>query len=179
MCYRTTLLVFLTTGARCLSDLPYRLNVGAALFNRDGLVFIGRRADLAKQPGAWQMPQGGIDPGENPRDAVLRELAEETGITKAEIIAEHPDWIDYDLPAHLIGAVLGGRFRGQRQRWFALRFLGQDSDIDLEADAHPEFVAWRWVPLAELPALAVPFKRATYERLATDFAPFAVPQIAG
>jgi putative (di)nucleoside polyphosphate hydrolase len=156
-----------------LSDLPYRLNVGAALFNRNGLVFVGRRADLADQPGAWQMPQGGIDAGENPREAVLRELAEETGITQAEILAEHPDWIDYDLPPELIGRVLGGRYRGQRQRWFALRFLGQDSDIDLNTHTHPEFLEWRWVKLSETPAMAVPFKRATYRRLIADFASYA------
>jgi len=159
-----------------VSDLPYRLNVGAALFNRDGLVFIGRRADLGDKPGAWQMPQGGIDPGENPSTAVLRELAEETGITQAEIVAEHPDWIDYDLPPDLITHVLGGRYRGQRQRWFALRFLGADSDINLNTHTHPEFIAWRWVPLAETPALAVPFKRATYARLVTDFASYATGQ---
>ncbi len=156
-----------------MSDLPYRLNVGAALFNHEGLVFIGRRADLGDRPGAWQMPQGGIDAGEVPRDAVLRELAEETGITNVEILAEHPDWIDYDLPPELIGAVLGGHYRGQRQRWFALRFLGQDSDIDLNTHTHPEFIEWRWVKLADVPDLGVPFKRATYTRLVADFEPFA------
>ncbi len=156
-----------------MSDLPYRLNVGAALFNQDGLVFIGRRADLPNQAGAWQMPQGGIDPGEAPRDAVRRELAEETGVTQAEIIGEHPDWIEYDLPPQLIGTVLGGRYRGQRQRWFALRFLGTDADIRLDTHSHPEFVAWRWVPLEETPSLAVPFKRPVYERLIPVFGPLA------
>jgi putative (di)nucleoside polyphosphate hydrolase len=156
-----------------MSQLPYRMNVGAALFNRDGLVFVGRRADLGSAGGAWQMPQGGIDPGEDPRLAVMRELEEETGIAQAEILAEHPDWIDYDLPPHLIGAVLGGKYRGQRQRWFALRFLGQDSDIRLDAHTHPEFVEWKWVPLEQTPELGVPFKRATYERLIRDFAEFS------
>jgi putative (di)nucleoside polyphosphate hydrolase len=156
-----------------MSDLPYRMNVGAALFNRDGLVFVGRRADLASTAGAWQMPQGGIDPGEDPRLAVMRELEEETGIAQAEILAEHPDWIDYDLPPHLIGAVLGGKYRGQRQRWFALRFLGVDSDIRLDAHTHPEFVEWKWVPLEQTPEIGVPFKRATYERLVRDFAEFS------
>jgi putative (di)nucleoside polyphosphate hydrolase len=156
--------------------LPYRLNVGAALFNRQGLVFVGRRADAPASGGdVWQMPQGGIDEGEDPASAVMRELAEETGTARAEIVAEHDEWLTYDLPPELIGRVLGGRYRGQRQRWFALRFLGEDADIRLDADAHPEFSAWRWVPLAETPALTVPFKRATYERIAADFARFARP----
>jgi putative (di)nucleoside polyphosphate hydrolase len=159
-----------------MSLLPYRLNVGAALFNREGLVFVGRRADLPASIGdAWQMPQGGIDAGEDPRAAVLRELAEEIGTARAEILGEHEEWFEYDLPAELVGRAFGGRFRGQRQRWFALRFLGDDADIRLDADAHPEFSAWRWVRLAEAPALTVPFKRAIYERIAADFAPYAVP----
>ncbi len=154
-----------------MSDLPYRLNVGAALFNREGRVFIGRRADMPGTAGhVWQMPQGGIDPAEDPRAAVLRELEEETGIVSAEILAEHPDWLNYDLPPELIGRLFGGRYRGQSQRWFALRFLGTDADINLNAHTHPEFVAWRWADLAELPALCVPFKRATYEVIARDFA---------
>jgi len=106
---------------------------------------------------------------------VLRELAEEIGTDRAEIIAEHPQWFTYDLPPELLGVALGGRFRGQRQRWYALRFTGTDPDIRLDADPHPEFDAWRWVELAELPALAVPFKRAIYEVLARDFARFARP----
>ena len=157
-----------------MSGLPYRLNVGAALFNRDGLVFIGRRAD---QPGraahVWQMPQGGIDAGEDPRTAVFRELQEETGTANAEILAEHAEWLDYDLPPDLAGRLFGGRFRGQRQRWFALRFLGGDEEIRLDAHTHPEFVEWRWARLDALPALCVPFKRATYEVLARDFAAYA------
>jgi putative (di)nucleoside polyphosphate hydrolase len=157
-------------------NLPYRLNVGAALFNRDGRIFIGRRADLASgATGNWQLPQGGVDEGEDLRTAVLRELEEEIGTSNAEIIAEHPEWHSYDLPPHLIGQAFGGRYRGQRQRWFALRFLGAESDIRLDAHAHPEFVAWRWATLAELPSLAVPFKRDIYTRLATDFAQYATP----
>jgi putative (di)nucleoside polyphosphate hydrolase len=156
--------------------LPYRLNVGAVLFNRDGKVFVGRRHDQdAHSPHAWQLPQGGIDPGEDPRQAVLRELREEIGTDRAEIIGEHPDWLTYDLPPELLGRVWGGRYRGQRQRWFALRFLGQDSDIRLDAHPHPEFVAWRWADLADLPALAVPFKRDIYAVLARDFARYAIP----
>ncbi len=159
-------------------DLPYRPNVGAVLFNADGRVFVARRADFpnAEGPaGGWQLPQGGIDAGEDPRGAVLRELAEEIGTDRAEIIGEHPEWLTYDLPADLIGVALRGRWRGQRQRWFALRFTGTDSDIRLDADPHPEFDAWRWAELAELPALAVEFKRPIYEILARSFAPLATP----
>ncbi len=159
-----------------MSDLPYRPNVGAVLFNRDGLVLVARRADLPNAEGAaggWQLPQGGMDPGEDPAVAVLREMEEEIGTRNAEVIAEHPEWLRYDLPDHLIGVALGGKWRGQAQKWFALRFLGEDSEIRLDLDPHPEFDAWKWAPLAELPAMAVPFKRAIYERLAVDFAPFA------
>ena len=157
--------------------LPYRPNVGAVLFNRAGLVLVARRADMPNAEGAaggWQLPQGGIDAEEDPRRAVLRELAEEIGTDRAEIIGEHPEWLCYDLPPALIGVALKGRFRGQRQRWFALRFTGEDADIRLDADPHPEFDAWRWAELGELPALAPDFKRAIYEVLAVGFAEFAV-----
>ena len=159
-----------------MTDLPYRANVGAALFDRRGMVFIARRADLehvAGSAGGWQLPQGGIDGDENPATAVLRELAEEIGAANAEIIGEHPDWLTYDLPAELIGHALGGRFRGQRQRWYALRFTGVDADIQLDRELHPEFDMWRWARLAEVPALAVDFKRPIYEELARSFARFA------
>ena len=159
-----------------MTELPYRPNVGALLFNRPGLVLVARRAGTpnAEGPaGGWQLPQGGLDEGEDPRAAVLRELEEEVGTRRAAILAEHPEWLRYDLPPELIGVALGGRYRGQTQKWFALRFEGVDADIRLDLDPHPEFDAWRWTPLAELPALAVPFKRAIYERLATDFARFA------
>ena len=155
--------------------LPYRRNVGAARFNRQGLVFVARRADLPKAEGGWQLPQGGIDEGEDPRAAVLRELAEEIGTDRAEIIGEHPDWLTYDLPAHLVGVALKGKYRGQRQRWFALRFTGTDGDIRLDADPHPEFDAWRWAHLAELPSLGVDFKRPIYQVLTVAFARFAGP----
>ena len=161
-----------------MSGLPYRPNVGAALFNRDGLVFVARRANLPNAegaPGGWQLPQGGIDPGEDPRTAVLRELAEEIGTAHATVIGEHPEWLSYDLPPHLVGVAFGGRFRGQRQRWFALRFEGADDEIRLDLDPHPEFDAWRWAKLADLPGLAVGFKRPIYEVLALSFAPFAAP----
>ncbi len=162
-----------------MTELPYRPNVGAVLFNRDGKVFVARRADLPNaegMAGGWQLPQGGIDANEDPRAAVLRELEEEIGTSRARIIGEHPGWLTYDLPPELVGVALGGRYRGQRQRWFALRFLGKDSDIRLDLDPHPEFDAWRWAELAELPAMAVGFKRAIYELLAKSFAPFAAPR---
>lgn len=151
-------------------SLPYRLNVGAVLFSRDGLVFVGKRKGF---PDAWQLPQGGVDDGENIRLAVLRELKEEIGTDKAEILAEHPEWLLYDLPPNLLGVAWKGKYRGQRQKWYALRFTGQDSDIQLDADEHPEFEAWRWVRLEELPELAVPFKRDIYARLVRDFASYA------
>ena len=156
--------------------LPYRPNVGAVLFNRDGRIFVARRADFPNaegDPGGWQLPQGGIDEAEDPRVAIFRELAEEIGTDRAEILGEHPEWLTYDLPPELVGVALGGRYRGQRQRWFALRFLGDDADIRLDMDPHPEFDAWRWADLADLPALAVPFKRAIYEVLAESFSRFA------
>lgn len=159
-------------------SLPYRPNVGAVLFARDGRVLIARRADMpnAEGPAAgWQLPQGGLDEGEDPRLAVMRELAEEIGTDRAEIIGEHPDWLTYDLPPELVGVAWKGRWRGQTQKWFALRFTGRDADIRLDADPHPEFDAWRWAALDELPGLAVGFKRPIYEVLARDFARFAVP----
>jgi putative (di)nucleoside polyphosphate hydrolase len=159
-----------------MSGLPYRPCVGAVLFNRAGKVLVARRADLpnAEGPaGGWQLPQGGIDPDEDPRVAVFRELAEEIGTANAEILAEHPAWLTYDLPRHLVGVALKGKFCGQKQKWFALRFLGRDSEIDLSRDHDPEFDAWRWATLSDLPALAVDFKRAIYEVLARDFARFA------
>jgi putative (di)nucleoside polyphosphate hydrolase len=161
-----------------MSKLPYRANVGAALFSRDGRVLVARRANLpnAEGPaGGWQLPQGGIDADEDPRTAVLRELAEEIGTDRATIIGEHPDWLTYDLPPSLVGVALKGKYRGQRQRWFALRFTGQDGDVRLDLDPHPEFDAWRWADLRELPTLAVDFKRPIYEVLAKSFARFAVP----
>lgn len=159
-----------------MSTLPYRPNVGAVLFNRAGQVFVARRADLpnAEGPaGGWQLPQGGIDADEDPAVAVFRELEEEIGTANAEILAEHPDWLTYDLPPHLVGVALKGAWRGQTQKWFALRFLGSDAEIDLARDPDPEFDAWRWARLSDLPALAVEFKRPIYQVLARDFARFA------
>ncbi len=161
-----------------MMDLPYRPNVGAVLFNSAGEIFVARRADLPNAEGAaggWQLPQGGIDRNEDPRAAVLRELEEEIGTGNATIIGEHPDWLTYDLPPELLGKSLGGRYRGQRQRWFALRFNGRDADVRLDLDPHPEFDAWRWAPLADLPGMAVGFKRPIYDVLARSFQRFAVP----
>ncbi len=159
-----------------MTELPYRLNVGAALFNPAGQVFVGRRTDLAVDAQAvWQMPQGGIDEGEDPAAAVLRELEEEIGTARATILAEHPDWLTYDLPAELAQRAFRGRYRGQRQKWFALRFDGTDADIRLDSHSHPEFSAWRWAGLAELPGLAVAFKRDIYTEVARAFAAFANP----
>ena len=157
-----------------MNDLPYRPNVGAALFNAQGLVFIGLRTGMPDGTAqTWQMPQGGIDAGEDPAQAVFRELLEEVGTNDATILAEHPDWLSYDLPDNALRAAFRGRFRGQRQKWFALRFLGADSDIALDRDPHPEFSDWRWAALAELPDLIVPFKRPVYEAVAKEFARFA------
>jgi putative (di)nucleoside polyphosphate hydrolase len=148
------------------SDLPYRPCVGIMLLNGQGQVFVGKRIDQTVE--GWQMPQGGIDKGEEPREAVMRELKEEVGTGNAEIIAEMPDWVTYDLPAHLVGVAFHGRYRGQRQKWFALRFLGKDSDIDLTAH-EPEFADWKWISLEDLPRLIVPFKRDTYAKVITAF----------
>jgi putative (di)nucleoside polyphosphate hydrolase len=141
------------------NDLPYRPCVGIMLFNRHGDVFVGKRIDQTVE--GWQMPQGGIDQGETPQEAVLRELQEEVGTDKAQIIAEMDEWVTYDLPAHLIGVAFHGKYKGQRQKWFALRFTGEDGDINLTSHA-PEFSAFQWVSLEKLPALIVAFKRDTY-----------------
>ncbi len=145
---------------------PYRVGVGIMLLGHDGRVFVARRIDT---PGdAWQMPQGGIEPGETPRVAALRELAEEIGTAKAEIVAESRGWLSYDLPLEVAMRVWGGKYRGQRQKWFAMRFTGTDGDIRLDT-AHPEFSAWKWAEPAELPRLIIPFKRALYEALLEEF----------
>ena len=151
----------------------YRPCVGVMLLNREGRVWIGRRFDAPNEEGAgqwWQMPQGGIDPDEDPRLAAKRELAEETSVRSAEIIAEAPDWYCYDIPAHLIGKSWSGRYRGQIQKWFALRFTGDESEIDLAPPGHEqEFDAWRWAAMDEVPQLIVPFKREVYEKVVSAF----------
>jgi putative (di)nucleoside polyphosphate hydrolase len=149
-------------------DALYRPNVGIMLVNPAGLVFVARRIDTPID--AWQMPQGGIDEGEEPRAAALRELEEEIGTAKAEIVAESRSWLRYDLPAELQGKLWKGRWKGQRQRWFLMRFTGRDEDIDL-ATAHPEFDAWGWVEPDQVPERIVPFKRDTYRAVLAEFAP--------
>jgi putative (di)nucleoside polyphosphate hydrolase len=151
------------------SELPsYRLGVGIMLLNDSGKVFVGRRIDMPAGLAAWQMPQGGIDPGETPRQAALRELKEEVGTDKAEILAESALWHQYDLPPEIAGRMWRGRYRGQRQKWFAMRFTGSDADID-PATEHPEFDAWEWVSPDRLPELIVPFKRQIYLDVLAEF----------
>jgi putative (di)nucleoside polyphosphate hydrolase len=145
------------------------------LFDKGGRVFVARRIDAKAD--AWQMPQGGIDGDEVPRAAALRELEEEIGTANAMILAESRDWHAYDLPPHLIGRVWGGRFRGQRQKWFAARFLGDDAEINL-ATAHPEFDAWQWVEADRLTSLIVPFKRKLYSALVKEFGQLSRPERA-
>jgi putative (di)nucleoside polyphosphate hydrolase len=152
------------------SDLPYRPCVGVMLFDRHGKVFVGKRLDQTVE--AWQMPQGGIDKGEEPRAAALRELEEEIGTAKAVIVAELDEWLTYDLPDHLIGIAFHGKYKGQRQKWFALRFTGSDADIRLDAH-HPEFSAFKWIDLTEVESVAAPFKRDIYRRVAQAFAAHA------
>jgi putative (di)nucleoside polyphosphate hydrolase len=147
-------------------DLPYRPCVGVMLFNRDGLVFVGRRIDQTVE--GWQMPQGGIDDGETPDQAALRELKEEIGTNNAVILRELDDWLCYDLPPHLLGVALHGRYRGQKQKWLAMRFTGEDEEIDIKTH-DPEFAQWKWLALEALPRLIVPFKRDTYEKVIAAF----------
>lgn len=150
-------------------ELPYRLSVGAMLVNPTGRIFVAKRID---SPGDyWQMPQGGIDEGEDPLKAVLRELHEETGIAKVEIIAQSDHWRTYDLPDELIGKLWGGKYRGQRQKWFALKFLGKDSDINIEAHEIPEFSDWKWVKIDELVNLVIPFKKTLYGDIVMELQP--------
>lgn len=149
-------------------DLPYRPCAGIIIINSEGRLFVGRRVDQVAE--AWQLPQGGIDDGEDARAAAIRELGEETGIApdRVELIAEAPGEYRYDLPPELIGKVWKGKWRGQRMRWFLFRFVGEDADIDI-ATAHPEFDAWRWIAPDELEALAVPFKRTLYRDVLAAF----------
>jgi putative (di)nucleoside polyphosphate hydrolase len=154
--------------------LPYRKCVGAMVFNADGRVFVGRR--IVEEAGeAWQMPQGGVDDGEDLRKAVLRELHEETGMKSVRVLEEAPDWFSYDLPREIVGIALKGKYRGQTQKWFALRFAGPDSEIDLKAHGHPEFDLWRWAGIDEVVGLIVPFKRGVYEQVVRQFRHLAQP----
>ena len=153
-----------------LDDLPYRPCAGIMLANTEGKIFVGQRIDKAPDIDAWQMPQGGIDDGEDPEQAALRELVEETGISPdvVDVIARSREEYFYDLPEELLGKIWKGRFRGQRQWWFLMRFKGVDSDINIETE-HPEFSRWQWVMPDRLPVLIVPFKRRLYESLVTEF----------
>ncbi|HVZ02054.1 MAG TPA: RNA pyrophosphohydrolase [Dongiaceae bacterium] len=151
---------------RPYEERPYRRGVGVALFNDQGKVFVAQRLD---SPGpAWQMPQGGIDKDEAPIDAAWRELHEETGVKSARFLAESRDWLRYDLPPELAASLWKGRYRGQEQKWYAFRFTGPESEIDI-AGEHPEFSAWKWAEFRSVPDLIVPFKRALYEQVVEEF----------
>lgn len=150
--------------------LPYRRGVGIMLLNDAGKVFVAKRIDMTSE--AWQMPQGGIDDGEEPRTAALRELKEEIGTDKAEIIAESQDWLRYDLPDALVPKIWKGRYRGQKQYWYVMRFTGNDRDIDIATD-HPEFSEWRWAEMHTLPDIIVPFKKDLYAELVRRFGQFS------
>lgn len=160
------------------ASLPYRPCVGVMILNAEGLVWVGRREakgddELGARPQLWQMPQGGIDKGEEPLEAARREAYEETGMESLALLAEAPDWIAYDLPADRIGVTWGGKYRGQKQRWFAFRFTGDESEIRINPPPgghDAEFDAWAWRPMAELPGLIVPFKRKVYEDVVAAFA---------
>lgn len=155
-----------------IAKLPYRPCVGIMLANREGKVFVGQRLDAPKlgTKTAWQMPQGGVDDGEDPRDAVLRELWEETGVTQdlVQVEAELPDWLPYDLPHDVVPRIWKGRFRGQKQRWFLVRFHGDDSAVNIETE-HPEFSQWAWMDPDDVVANIVPFKRDIYAKVLAAF----------
>jgi putative (di)nucleoside polyphosphate hydrolase len=160
-------------------DLPYRPCVGIMLINRKGRVFIGRRTDGPEHVDdthAWQMPQGGVDPNEDPWPAALRELYEETNVTSVEKLAESSQWFAYDIPREIVGQAWKGKYRGQTQKWYALRFTGEDAEIDVRNPAgghEPEFLEWRWERMARLPDLIIPFKRPVYEKVIAEFAHLA------
>ncbi len=158
------------------ATLPYRPCAGIVLLNEEGRIFIGRRFDELVQKEAekrWQMPQGGIDKNEDPEAAALRELYEETGVRSVKILAEAKEWIYYDLPPEAVGIALKGKYRGQRQKWFAMRFSGDEREIDFGAAGHkPEFDAWRWATAPEVLDLIVGFKRAAYEAVIAEFKAF-------
>ena len=162
-------------------SLPFRPCVGTMVLNRDGLVFIGRRTEGPEHVDlthVWQMPQGGIDEGEDPYKAALRELYEETNIKSVEKLGEMPGWLTYDIPREIIGEAWGGKYKGQKQKWYALRFTGDDREINITmpGGGHhaPEFIDWRWASMRDLPDLVVPFKRDIYERVVAEFSKLAM-----
>ena len=156
-------------------DLPYRPCVGMMVFNARGQIFVGMRMDNRAE--AWQMPQGGIDEGEDPTEAAFRELMEEIGTDKVEIVAETDDWLKYDLPDELMGKMWKGRYRGQEQKWFLMRYTGTDADINIETD-HQEFRAWEWASIDTLVSRIVPFKKDLYMAVVEQFAPILEAQTA-
>ncbi|MDF3047973.1 MAG: rppH [Candidatus Midichloriaceae bacterium] len=153
-----------------LSSLGYRSGVGIMLVNDSNRVFVGKRIERFQGMSAWQMPQGGMDDNESPIEAAKRELLEETGVNSAEILAEHTEWLYYDLPSELIGKVWGGRYRGQKQKWFLMRLVGGDSQINIHT-SHAEFNEWKWERVENLESIIVPFKRDIYRKVITQFAP--------
>jgi putative (di)nucleoside polyphosphate hydrolase len=159
-------------------SLPYRPCVGIMLINPDGRVFVGKRRGGPEHVDAshsWQMPQGGVDKGEDTYAAALRELQEETNVTSVKKLGEIAEWLSYDIPREIVGEAWKGRYRGQKQKWYALRFTGKESEVDIDCPAghKPEFTAWRWEQMEKLPALIIPFKRPVYDRVVQEFAKFA------
>lgn len=159
-----------------LKKLPYRPCAGVLLFNAEGRVWVGRRSQKWLQEvtsKVWQMPQGGIDKGETPEEAAIRELYEETGAKSVKVLGETREWLRYDLPDEALGVALRGKFRGQKQKWFAMEFLGKDSEFNIDGPKghKAEFDKWKWVKMKKLPELVAPFKRPVYEQLVTEFKP--------